>query len=50
MNLSKVVGDFVRDQKSINTQLSQRIDSVENTLNKRMGGMQNDLSHKIDNL
>ena len=46
MNLSKVVGDFVGDQKSINAQLNQRIDSVEN----RMDGMQNDLSQKIDNL
>ncbi|RVW22729.1 hypothetical protein CK203_099393 [Vitis vinifera] len=35
VNLSKVVGDFVGDQKAINAQLSQRIDSVENTLNKR---------------
>nr|CAN74348.1 hypothetical protein VITISV_025827 [Vitis vinifera] len=50
VNLTKVVGDFVGDQKSINSQLSQRIDSVENTLNKRMDGMQNDLSQKIDNL
>ncbi|RVW91775.1 hypothetical protein CK203_045947 [Vitis vinifera] len=50
VNLSKVVGDFVGDQKSINSQLSQRIDSVENTLNKMMDGMQNDLSQKIDNL
>ena len=53
VNLSKVVGDFVGDQKAIkaqledfvgaqkaiNAQLSQRIDSVESTLNKRMGGM-----------
>nr|CAN62997.1 hypothetical protein VITISV_024057 [Vitis vinifera] len=50
VNLSKVVGDFVGDQKSINAQLSQRIVSVENTLNKMMDGMQNDLSQKIDNL
>ena len=50
VNLSKVVGDFVGDQKSINSQLDQRIDSVENTLNKMMDGMQNDLSQKIDNL
>ena len=50
MNLSKVVGDFVGDQKSINAQLSQRIDNVESTLNKMMDGMQNDLSQKIDNL
>ena len=34
MNLSKVVGDFMGDQKSINAQLNQRIDSVESTLNK----------------
>ncbi|KAJ9687013.1 hypothetical protein PVL29_015750 [Vitis rotundifolia] len=50
VNLSKVVGDFVGDQKSINAQISQRIDSVESTLNKRMDGMQNELSQKIDNL
>ena len=34
VNVSKVMGDFIGDQKSINAQLSQRIDSVENTLNK----------------
>ncbi|RVW63918.1 hypothetical protein CK203_055724 [Vitis vinifera] len=50
VNLSKVVGDFVGDQKAINAQLSQRIDRVESTLNKRMDGMQNDISQKIDNL
>ncbi|RVX07048.1 hypothetical protein CK203_030585 [Vitis vinifera] len=50
VNLSKVVGDFVGAQKSINAQLNQRIDSVESSLNKRMDGMQNDLSQKIDNL
>ncbi|RVW53765.1 hypothetical protein CK203_112887 [Vitis vinifera] len=50
VNLSKVVGDFVGDQKSINAQLNQRIDSVESTLNKMMDGMQNDMSQKIDNV
>ena len=50
VNLSKVVGDFVGDQKSINVQLNHRIDSVESTLNKMMDGMQNDLSQKIDNV
>ena len=50
MNLSKVVEDFVGDQKSINAQLNRRIDSVDSTLNKRMDGMQNDLSQKIDNV
>ncbi|RVW86175.1 hypothetical protein CK203_046099 [Vitis vinifera] len=50
VNLSKVMGDFVGAQKSINAQLSQRIDSVESSLNKKMDGIQNDLSQKIDNL
>nr|CAN68870.1 hypothetical protein VITISV_013506 [Vitis vinifera] len=50
VNLSKVMRDFVGAQKSINVQLSQRIDSIESSLNKRMDGMQNDLSQKIDNL
>ncbi|RVW26886.1 hypothetical protein CK203_116459 [Vitis vinifera] len=46
VNLSKVVGDFVGDQKSINAQLRQEIAN----LNKRMDGKQNNLSQKIDNL
>ena len=50
VNLSKVVRDFVGAQKSINAQLSQRIDSVESSLNKKMDGGQTDLSQKIDNL
>ena len=50
MNLSKVVGDFVGAQKSINAQLTQRINSVESSLNKRMDEVQNDLSQKRDNL
>ncbi|RVW11686.1 hypothetical protein CK203_103467 [Vitis vinifera] len=50
VNLSKVVGDFVGAQKSINAQLNQRIDSVESSLIKRMDEVQNDLSQKIDNL
>ncbi|RVW21409.1 Retrovirus-related Pol polyprotein from transposon 17.6 [Vitis vinifera] len=44
------MGDFAGDQKSINAQLSQRIDNVESTLNKMMDGMQNDLSQKINDL
>ncbi|KAL6311119.1 hypothetical protein AAG906_012619 [Vitis piasezkii] len=36
MNLNKVMEDFVEAKKSINAQLSQRIDSVESSLNKKM--------------
>ena len=39
VNLSKVMGDFIREPKSINSQLNQRIDSVENTVNKRIDGL-----------
>ncbi|RVW68543.1 hypothetical protein CK203_063686 [Vitis vinifera] len=50
VNLSKVMGDFVGEQKSINSQLHQKIENVESSQIKRMEGMQNDLSQKIDNI
>ena len=50
LNLSKVVGNFVEEQKGINVQLAQRIDTVENTLNKRIEGLESNLNQKIDNL
>ena len=50
LNLSKVVGNFVEEQKGINVQLAQRIDTVENTLNKRIDGHESNLNQKIDNL
>ena len=50
LNLSKVVGNFVEEQKGINVQLAQRIDTVENTLNKRIDRLESNLNQKIDNL
>ena len=50
LNLIKVVGSFVEEQKGINVQLAQRIDTVENTLNKRIDGLESNLNQKIDNL
>ena len=50
VNLSKVMGDFVGEQKAINSQLHQKIENVESSQIKRMDGMQNDLYHKIDNI
>nr|CAN72315.1 hypothetical protein VITISV_037426 [Vitis vinifera] len=50
VNLSKVMGDFVGEQKAINSQLHQKIENVESSRIKRMEGMQNDLSQKIDNI
>ena len=50
LNLSKVVGDFMEEQKGINVQLAQRIYTVENTLNKRIDGLESSLNQKIENL
>ena len=50
LNLSKVVGNFLEDQKGINLQLAQRIDTVESTLNKKIDGLEINLNQKIDNL
>ena len=40
----------MEEQKSVNVQLNQRIDTVERTLNKMMDGFQNEIAQKIDNL
>ena len=50
LNLSKVVGNFVEEEKGINVQLAQIIDIVESTLNKRIDGLESNLNQKIDNL
>ena len=50
LNLSKVVGNFVEEQKGINVQLAQRIDTVESTLDKRIDGLESSLDQTIDNL
>ena len=44
LNLSKVIGNFVEEQKGINVQLAQRIDTVESTLNKRIDGLESSLN------
>ena len=50
LNLSKVVGNFVDEQKEINVQMAQIIDTVENTLNKKIDGLESNLNQKMDNL
>ncbi|KAL6342439.1 hypothetical protein AAG906_011129 [Vitis piasezkii] len=60
MNLNKVVGDFVADQKSINDQFMQvnaqirqeNAQIMQETTNRdrKMDGKHNDLSQKMDNL
>ena len=50
LNLSKVVGNFAEEQKGINVQLAQRIDTVENTLNKKIDGLESNLKQQMENL
>ena len=44
------MGNFVEEQKGINVQLAQRIDTMESTLNKRINGLESRLNQKIENL
>ena len=35
------MGNFVEEQKAVNVQLNQRVDTMESTVNKRIDGFQN---------
>ena len=50
VNLSKILEDFISDQKNINTQINQRIDHVETSFNKKFDSLQTNLTQKIDNV
>ena len=50
LNLTKLVGNFVEAHKTINAQLCQKIDTMENNVNKRIDGLQSEMEHKLDNL
>ena len=40
----------MEEQNKINAQLSQKIDTMENNVNKRIDGLQSEMEHKLDNL
>ena len=50
LDLTKLVDDVVEEQKKINAQLSQKIDTMENNVNKGIDGLQSEMEHKLDNL
>ena len=50
MNLSKVVGNFVEEQKTINAQINQKIENVESSIDKSIEGLQKSLNQKIDTM
>ena len=50
LDLTKLVGDVVEEQKKFNAQLSQKIHTVENSLDQRLDRLQSEIDKKIDNL
>ena len=50
LDLTRIVDDFVAENKEINAHSDQRIATVEDNLNKKIDGLKNDFEHKWDNL
>ena len=50
LDLTKLVGDAVVEQKEFNAQLSEKIHTEENSLDQRLDGLNNDFVHEWDNL
>ena len=50
LDLTKLVGDAVVEQKEFNAQLSKKIHTEENSLDQRLDGLKDDFEHKRDNL
>ena len=50
LDLTKLVGDAVVEQKEFNAQLSQKIHIVENSVDQRLDRLQSEMDKKIDNL
>ena len=50
MILSKVVGNFVEEQKTVSAQVNQRIEKVESSIDKRIVGLQKSLNQNFDTM
>ena len=50
LNLTKLVGDFVGEQKMINAHWNERIDNVQSSLSQKLDELQNDMFQKLNNL
>ena len=50
LDLTKLVGDAVVEQKEFNAQLSKKIHTEENSLDQSLDGLNDDFEHKWDNL
>ena len=50
LDLTKLVGDAVEEQKKFNAQLSQKIHTVENSLEQKLDGLQSEVGQQFDSL
>ena len=41
---------FIEEQRAVNVQANQEIDTVESSFNKELDGFQSEIDHKFDNL
>ena len=48
LNVSKLVDNFIEEQRVVNVQANQEIDTVESSLNKELDGFQNEIDQKVD--
>ena len=50
LDLTKLVGDAVVEQKEFNAQLSQKVHTVENPLEQKLDGFQSKVDQQVDSL
>ena len=48
LNLSKLVDNFIEEQRAVTIQANQEIDTVESSLNKELDGFQSKIDNKLD--
>ena len=48
LNLSKIVDNFIEEQRAVTVQANQETDTVESSLNKELDGFQSEIDQKVD--
>ena len=48
LNLGKLVDNFIEEQRAVDVQANQEIDTVESSLNKELDEFQSEIDKKID--
>ena len=48
LNLSKIVDNFIEEQRAVTVKANQETDTVESSLNKKLDGFQSEIDQKLD--